>query len=513
MTVSHQWLPSWGASVLVHAVALLVLGLIYLGTSGPQPRAKFEGSLGRLGEAIESTVVSERAGDPTAVGGDETPSLSFTPTEPAIKVINQPALPPGASLATTLSPPRISALPGLKLTDTVGGRYHIEDVSAPFAGRDPETKARLIRREGGTVASEKAVHDGLEWLARHQQPDGSWSLDYHAMCNPQGPCPDETPTPSDAAATGLGLLPMLGAGHIHTSKDSRYRENVRRGLDWLVAHQGAEGEIYTGGGINYRFYSHAIAAMALCEAYGISKDPGLKQPAQRALNFIAKNQNTSDGGWRYYPGQPGDTSVLGWQMFALRSGKLAGLEVSKRTIQGCRTFLDGVSADPARTTYTYMPGREATAIMTAEALLCRQYLGWSVDEPALRKGAGIVYRNLRESSDRNIYYWYYATQMLHNLGGKEWIAWNNQIRDGLVAMQVKGQGCDRGSWSPTLPQPDRWGVRAGRLYLTSLSILTLEVYYRWLPLYRPTDDSVDPKDAPREQARRVEPAKAAKRGR
>ncbi len=509
MAESHQWLPSWGASVLVHAVALLVLGLIYLGTSGKAPPERFEGTLGRLGEAMESTVLAERAGDPATVGADETPSLTFGPVEPAIKVINQPALPPGVTLASTLTPPRIPAMPGLKLSDTVGGRFHIEDITAPFAGRDPETKARLIRREGGTIESEKAVQAGLEWIARHQNPDGSWSLDYHASCA-EVPCPDETPTPSDTAATGLGLLPMLGAGHIHTDKESRYRDNVKRGLDYLVSHQGPEGEIYTGGGINYRFYSHAIAAMALCEAYGLSKDPKLKLPAQRAINFIAKNQTTSDGGWRYYPGQAGDTSVLGWQMFALRSAKLAGLDVPKRTIQGCRMFLDMVSADPARTTYAYTVGREATPIMTAEALLCRQYLGWSVDEPAMRKGAGIVYNHLRESSDRNIYYWYYATQMLHNLGGKEWVAWNKHIRDGLVSMQVKGNGCDRGSWSPMFPQPDRWGVRAGRLYLTSLSILTLEVYYRWLPLYRPIDGETDPKDA-REQARRVEPSKAVRR--
>jgi hypothetical protein len=151
-------------------------------------------------------------------------------------------------------------------------------------------------------------------------------------------------------------------------------------------------------------------------------------------------------------------------------------------------YLDLASADPARTTlWPTCPEREATPVMTAEALLCRQYLGWSADEPALRKGAGIVYNHLRQSDDRNIYYWYYATQMLHNLGGKEWVSWNKHVRDGLVSMQVKSKGCDRGSWDPLYPQPDRWARGAGRLYLTSLSILTLEVYYRWLPLYRPTD--------------------------
>jgi len=54
-------------------------------------------------------------------------------------------------------------------------------------------------------------------------------------------------------------------------------------------------------------------------------------------------------------------------------------------------------------------------------------------------------------------------------------------------VQVTGMGCDRGSWDPIYPIPDRWAGSAGRLYLTSLSLLTLEVYYRYLPLYRTGD--------------------------
>jgi hypothetical protein len=54
-------------------------------------------------------------------------------------------------------------------------------------------------------------------------------------------------------------------------------------------------------------------------------------------------------------------------------------------------------------------------------------------------------------------------------------------------MQMTGLGCERGSWDPFSPQPDRWGTAGGRLFLTSLSVLTLEVYYRYLPLYKPSD--------------------------
>jgi hypothetical protein len=201
------------------------------------------------------------------------------------------------------------------------------------------------------------------------------------------PCPvDGRAVYSDSAATGLGLLPMLGAGYIHT-KPSRYSENVRRGLDYLISHQTVEGELFLEGGFNFRFYSHAIAAMALCEGYGLSKDPKLQVPAQRAINFIAKNQSP-DGGWRYFPGDPGDTSVIGWQIFALRSAKLAGLEVPPRTIAGCRAYLDIAAVDPKKTLYAYLPGQLEKPTMTAEALLCRQYLGWTSDHTSLRQGPG-----------------------------------------------------------------------------------------------------------------------------
>jgi hypothetical protein len=259
-------------------------------------------------------------------------------------------------------------------------------------------------------------------------------------------------------------------------------------------------------------YSHAIAAMVLCEAYGISGDPELRKPAQAALNFIVSAQNSDDGGWRYFPAQPGDTSVFGWQMFALRSARLAGLSVPRNVTKGCRVYLDLAAADDRKTMYAYRPGRGASPVMTAEALLTRQYLGWPRAFPALVKGAGHVAADLEQSTERNIYYWYYATQLLHNMQNKDWPKWNVRVRDGLIAMQIGGTGCDRGSWDPFQPQPDQWGRAAGRLFLTSLSLLTLEVYYRYLPLYQPSDaDAPHPDSPPAADGKREKPGVNADR--
>jgi hypothetical protein len=111
------------------------------------------------------------------------------------------------------------------------------------------------------------------------------------------------------------------------------------------------------------------------------------------------------------------------------------------------------------------------------------------------KGVGQVSAHLQEGGERNIYYWYYATQLLHNMRGEQWDRWNPKIREGLINLQVKDDTCAKGSWDPFAPVPDVWAERAGRLYLTSLSILTLEVYYRYLPLYRTGDDDQERMDS------------------
>mgnify|MGYP000919002805 CR=1 FL=1 len=518
-----EWLNEltpWATSLTVHGLILLALGLGVLATSGETKEQSLVASLptDQLVEDITALEPADQAGDALAKDDmGEAPSLTLDPSQVDPIKSNLPELPPDFVLGRELQLSSGGGEPSAGETPLVtgaagpGGFAGMPGAEgpkmAPFSGRSPQMRARIARQAGGTVMSEQAVTRGLGWLARHQAGDGHWDLNHRPTCQGSG-CPSDKHMNSPTAGTGLALLPFLGAGRIH-NESGDYSKNVKLGLDWLVKNQKPDGDLWTGGDGQTHMYSHAIGAMTLCEAYGVSKDEALKPPAQKAIDFIVKAQNKDDGGWRYGPGAPGDTCVFGWQLFALRSGALAGLDVPLDTIKLARQYLDKAKGDEFGSTYVYFPGdagKAATPVMSAEGLLCRQYLGWQRNHPPLLVGAQRVYEDLQKGLDfdkdtgalvglknRNIYYWYYATQLLHNMQGEAWVRWNIQVRDSLVATQNSSNGCAKGSWDPELVLsdgkrlPDAHGAQAGRLFVTSLSLLTLEVYYRYLPLYQARD--------------------------
>jgi hypothetical protein len=344
-----------------------------------------------------------------------------------------------------------------------------------FGGRSGSTREQLLREGGGNRESEAAVARGLLWLSKHQATDGHWSLDAfdkdgHCNCTGRG-------LSNDIAATAFGLLPMLGAGQTHrpsADKSNAYSGNVGRALKYLMSRQNRQGDY--GGGM----YAHGLATIAICEAYGMTADPALGKSAQRAINFIVAAQS-DNGGWRYQPREGGDTSVVGWQVMALKSAQMAGLDVPAKTLVGASRWLDScASADGGA--YGYQRPEEASPSMTAVGLLCREYLGWGPRNPGLITGVNNLKATPPASAD-TIYYTYYATQVMHHMGGEAWAFWNPKVRDYLISKQDRGakKPHEAGSWDSS---KDQWGHAGGRIMTTSLSLLTLEVYYRHLPLYR-----------------------------
>jgi type II secretory pathway pseudopilin PulG len=354
-------------------------------------------------------------------------------------------------------------------------------------------------------ATEAAIQLGLQFLAKHQNPDGSWSLGNFDRDHPQ----HAAQLNSDMAATGLALLAFQGAGYNH--REFKYATVVRRGIYWLIENQQDNGCLYVEAdkksNQSCRFYSHGIAALALTEAYGMTQDSRLKEPAQRAMNYIVNTQDARRGGWRYYDHpdtRSSDTSVSGWMMMALHSGRLVGLNVESKVFDGIDKWLELAvdPDDPARFRYnpftvdadgiSRIQGRRSTPTMTAVGLLMRIYSGMAQDDPILRNGANWLVKNYLPTDatpeSRDTYYWYYATQVLKYLDGPLWEQWDQRLRSLLIQSQIK-TGEMAGSWHPYNPIPDRWGAFGGRLYVTTMNLLSLEVQYRMLPLYQKTNVS------------------------
>jgi len=229
-------------------------------------------------------------------------------------------------------------------------------------------------------------------------------------------------------------------------------------------------------------YAHGLATIALCEAYGLSKDPKLRGPAQNAVNYLLRAQHAA-GGWRYGPGQPGDTSVTGWQSMALLSGKWAKLDVPEASLASVQNYLDGcVAGDEG---YGYV-GPSSTPNMSAVGLLCRQNLQkWDPQNERLIKGVENHIKP-RDPNVKDMYYTYYATQVMHHFGGKAWQDWNRKMLESLLKDQDTSVTRMAGSWSSAGAGQAAAG---GRIMQTSLCLMTLEVYYRHLPLsYRDGDE-------------------------
>ena len=359
-----------------------------------------------------------------------------------------------------------------------------------FGGRRGGRRNLRAGASGGKT--QLAVERGLEWLSHHQSEDGRWDCD-NFMTNgdtEKGPlCDGKGMATHDVGVTGLALLCFLGAGHTH--REGNYMDTVRKGLKWLREQQDADGCF---GPRNGHFtYSHSIAALAMAEAYGMTKSGIWRSSAQGGINYVMACQNPYKA-WRYGERSgDNDVSVTGWMVMALKSGKVAGLDVNDSCLQWALDFVNEMTDEEnGRTGYTkrgelpvradgrleQFPATESESL-TGVGILTRVFCGQDpAATPEIKAGAELISRRLPvwepKSGKVDMYYWYYATLAMFQVGGTQWTTWNGRMQKAIIDPQ-RADGNFAGSWDPI----GAWGEDGGRVYSTALMTLCMEVYYRY----------------------------------
>lgn len=406
-----------------------------------------------------------------------------------------------------------------------------------YPGRGPIGKIKRGPGPGGpNEETEEAVLNGMRWLARHQNPDGSWgALSLRERCTSDAGCASLHANATDhydVGLTGMALLTFLGAGYSHASQQKitdpvtretwRVGDIVSRGLKWLVAKQSPDGSL---SGPRVHMYNEALATMALCEAYGLTRHRAWREPAQRAAHFLAQAQRPSpadDGlwGWRYAPRQEiedqrvetgdttayrrelsdSDTSVTAWALMALKSARLSGIEVDEAHFRGATSFVRWASAEDGLVGYLDPRGAGAKvtgpddhfdyhpAGMSALGMCVRIFAEHDPADPFHELAAKRLVADLPKPGAGRLgidyYYWYYGSLALNQFdgpdsprkSGKYWNAWNKAMVEAVVELQeTSTKSCRHGGWMVR----DRWWHSGGPIYATALNVLTLEVYYRY----------------------------------
>lgn len=343
-------------------------------------------------------------------------------------------------------------------------------IPGTMAGRMGGTaRASAMSKFGGKEKAEKAVMAGLRWLKKNQNEDGSWSPQYKP------------------SMTGLAILCFLGHGELPDSPE--FGPTVKKGLDWMLENgtkfQGRMNmaSSITGGPASYE---QGIATYAICEYYTMTKDERFAPLIQQAIGHIVEGQNPR-GGWDYgfAKGPRNDLSVAGWQIQALKAAHLTGLNISgvDEALDKSMLFLKAWQGPKGGFGYT---GPQDKYSLAGVGVLCTYF--WKQDKDAsVRKGIDFILdqtekdKPVKYKADHaDLYAWYYHTQACLMFGGSAWTKWNRWFQDEICDAQSPD-----GSWPPTGKQahgPQTAAGGAGPFYRTTLSVLMLEVFYRYMPI-------------------------------
>jgi squalene cyclase len=341
------------------------------------------------------------------------------------------------------------------------GRAPTEDIDRPFD--DPTRSAQNnILDDEMTPEMDRAVERGLAWLARSQNPDGSFGDGRWGR---------------SVAITALAGLAFMADGHVPDR--GQYGEVVNKGLS-LILESVAENGLIAGDVASAPMYGHGFATLFLAELYGMTAGGGDSELAKRvhgallrSIRLIESTQN-EEGGWRYNPiPNDADISVTITQIMALRACRNAGLEVNKNVIDKAVEYIRKCQNPDGGFRYQMMTGASAFP-RSAAGVASLQYAGIYKDE-AVDRGVQYILREAlpdgRGSQVAHYYYGqYYAIQAMYLAGGDAWAKWWPAARKELILLQQPG-----GDWKDP---------SVGDAYGTAMALICLQMPKRYLPIFQ-----------------------------
>ena len=328
---------------------------------------------------------------------------------------------------------------------------------AAFAEDDPERDASRVM----TPATDKAINQGLKYLAGRQDSEGAFGTGGYSR---------------NVAICSLAGLAFLSGGS--TPGRGPYGTEVERCVNFVLKNSNMEkpedsGFISAPGAASHGpMYGHGFATLFLAEAYGMTHREDMRLKLSGAINLIIRTQN-KDGGWRYAP-QPrdADLSVTVCQIMALRAARNAGINVPNETVERCIEYVK--KCQNADGGFRYMlPGGQSAFPRSAAGIVALTSAG-VYDGTELKRALAYLLRHLpkagRVSRESHYFYGhYYAVQAMWYAGGEYWEKWYPAIRDELIAMQRSD-----GSWSDTIC----------REYGTAMACVIMQIPNNLLPIFQ-----------------------------